>query len=351
MEIESTERKDQMQERKRKKLLRAAVALSLLGAMAIPSEIEAIMPDQWWDSPTFSENTYNYDARFNWTWDRNYGSVCGITLDSDTQNKSGIKLVLHGSFYAFNIDNPSKKEITHFTNFRTKNLTLIGYGDWKSDGKTATRVFTRDEMSQNGAKLRNVQEHVVSTMLEEKWFYDTVTDCYVYYTVNDVSNSYLSFEDSGITWNNGGTLFTLDHKFDFGTNGLSADLDSLNITNAGDVKIGDSMALINAGSYYDYSTFYNKVSPSLYKTKSFDFGNMKLKNSVTASGKVNVQTGISNSNGNLALTLDAKSYTLKTLDVDLSKIGNGEGMDPWTPGGSLYQSANREASNPLTISI
>ena len=241
-------------------------------------------------------------------------------------------LYFEDGFYAYKVSPGDKYLITNFV-WAGSGSKLAGFSDvWTVNGNAATREFTADQTSQNGVKLRNVREHEVTFPFE------------IWYSVKrNIARSYLDFENSGIEWKDGGTLLTLDKKFDFGTSGLSVNFDSLKINNLNDIKLGESMTLLNAGSYYDYTLFYDKVKPSLDKIKSIEF-NSNPTNSISASSTINMQTGITTSNGNSALTLNVQSYTLNALDVNLSRIGNGG--DAWNTEKPLYTGLQAGSANP-----
>ena len=178
----------------------------------------------------------------------------------------------------------------------------------------------------------------------------------VNYSLGTSSCDYL-FDDAGITWKAGADLVKLNEKFDFGYTALSTDLNSLKIKNPEDLVEWTRMNLVNDSGYYDYTTFYDKVKPSLFKTTNYEY-TCHPTASITASGVAKMGTGITTSNGNNLLKLTVHKNTLKTLDVDLAKIGNGG--DAWNPkeNEALYTWPQTETFSfpdyslePLTVTV
>ncbi len=247
----------------KKGMLRAAVVMALLGAAASPSESCAVAMDVSWNPPYF---LFNYSGQFDFSNEASYKDIYRyrIDLDADTQKRSTFQVHLDNDFFADNVF-PGRKAFTRVYHFEGNAISFkVNDGDaWGDltpvgDGMRANRVITHEETPQNGVKLRNTQKHQVWLRPTGDFiFHGGYWSCDFYYIV-DISDSHLDFEDSGITWKNGGTLYTLGSKFEFGTNGLSIDMDSLKINNQGDIKLDESMALLHDGGYYDYTTFYNK---------------------------------------------------------------------------------------------
>ena len=201
-----------MQERKRKKLLRAAVALSLLGAMAMPVEVGAVYP--YSDRYT----NYIYDSPFNWPYVNNTPVDVGISFGGSLDSKyPAVKLC--SGFVAYNSDSVGKKEITHFyrTNLRLPELKSE-CNEWERVNSIEYKRTGSDEISLNGLKLRNTQEHWVILESNEDNSHS------LYYEIKEASDSSLSFDDNGIKWKTGNTLLAFWSKFDLGTNGLSIDM-------------------------------------------------------------------------------------------------------------------------------
>lgn len=180
-----------MQERKRKKLLRAAVALSLLGAMAIPSESGALEPRRDKYMTCFYENAFDWTTVSSTPIDVSIGGTWGYGSNS-------IDIRLRSGFYAYNVTT-GKKQIAYL--FNTKYRRPYLETDWKHDydgysnewekvnGNSNQRKRTvSEEISQNGAKLRNTREHWIT--LEGN--YDNYSSG-LYYEVKEASDSSLNF--------------------------------------------------------------------------------------------------------------------------------------------------------------
>ena len=345
-----------MKKSKRNKLLRAAVGLSLLGAMVVPAEIEAIAPDTSVPSGQSKPYYHYYGNQFDWRWPGNFNTEYTVPYSEDQQS-SGSVFYFDNDFYAVNIDSPGEKLLTHMTNFKNLNYTLesnrIGLDGWYVYTNPA-RIM-REEISQNGVALRNTREHEIRfEILGRKGWTSTweVLICDVYYKVHEAMSSDLYFvKDEGITWKDKGTLLAMDSKFDLGKNSLDFSFDNMKINNLEDVQPGQYMEILNDGGFYDFDTFFGKMNRFRNETTSVAFENMNLKNSITATGKVNMQTSFAMAGNSHSLALNAKSYTLDTLGLDLNNIGDGEGKDAWVSEGTLYHCDSIEPSSPLAITI
>ena len=345
-----------MKKSKRNKLLRAAVGLSLLGAMVVPAEIEAIAPDTSVPSGQSKPYYHYYGNQFDWRWPGNFNTEYTVPYSEDQQS-SGSVFYFDNDFYAVNIDSPGEKLLTHMTNFKNLNYTLesnrIGLDGWYVYTNPA-RIM-REEISQNGVALRNTREHEIRfEILGRKGWTSTweVLICDVYYKVHEAMSSDLYFvKDEGITWKDKGTLLAMDSKFDLGKNSLDFSFDNMQINNLEDVQPGQYMEILNDGGFYDFDTFFGKMNRFRNETTSVAFENMNLKNSITATGKVNLATSFAMAGNSHSLALNAKSYTLGTLGLNLSNIGDGEGKDAWVSEGTLYHCDSIEPSSPLAITI
>ena len=165
---------------KRKKLLRAALALALLGGV-IPLETEAYYPTEIYNSGTIVKFKFQY--AFDW-WDR---ECAGINVRSWSGRHRDVWLYFEDGFYAYKVSPGDKYLITNFV-WAGSGSKLAGFSDvWTVNGNAATREFTADQTSQNGVKLRNVREHEVTFPFE------------IWYSVKrNIARSYLDFENSGI---------------------------------------------------------------------------------------------------------------------------------------------------------
>ena len=162
-----------MQERKRKQLLRAAVGMALLGAVAVPAETEAIRPYLSWNGSNYV--SYSYDGDFVWSSipDNSPDEIKltqSLGTDGDTLENCTHQIFLTYGFYARNASS-GYKVLTDIRNFYGKSVTLtglslshsrVGWGNCKVDGEgmRAYRVITQED-TQNGVKLSQDQQHQI----------------------------------------------------------------------------------------------------------------------------------------------------------------------------------------------
>ena len=318
----------------KKGLLRAAVVLSLLGG-AMPAQVEAYYP-----AVRFAEDGYT-ECHFNstFTWDPYPLFVNTTPFYND--DPPSIKICLDNGFLAANNVSKGTVQIAYIQGVKKYEKILIGSSDWQLVDKDSAKFSgIAKDMSQNGVELSSLREHDISTD-----FYDRGTGIIVYYTIKEAQQSYLNFENEGMTWENGQTILSLRSRHDLGET-VDVNLDSLRIKNPEIVKAGDTMTLLNDGGKYDAKTFENKLSSALNSTTDLEYTTNPTK-SITTSGVLGMGLATGRSDNKNTLNLVAKTHTLENVDIDLSRIGSSG--DAWTPGETLYKNTNIALSASTTI--
>ena len=356
------------------KAWKAALAVAVLGTTLIPSASQAVTPrrtghtDNWY--------MHNYEEAYDWTNDANFNTEISANKDnSDDTDK--LTLWIQDEFYFYN-GYSGKKKITTFTNCVspiTFTNSSFGGASWKgvngetefndvTDSATLVRSDMKDEVKQNHVNLYNEQTHKVDIDVSKNWWswpYSIYT-VNVYYTIEEFKNSYLNFDDTGITWTPNGTLLTLNHKFDFGTEGLVIDASNLKLNVSSGIPTWESMILLDDGGYYanDMDTFYRKTQSAISstsKTMSYDLPQASL--TWDGSVRLGLLWDKTDDNHN-QIKLVASDSKFSSLGVNINKIGKGETdasgkatSDQYTSGGTLFSftSGRNYAKNPLTISF
>ena len=371
-----------------KSALKAAVMVAVTGAAFIPSASCAM---ENYSRGYFGGDGFYYESfegPFNWMNSDNFDWQFGI-------RRTTPRFSVTDDFYAYN-PSVDRKYLGYYYNISQHFPNWKGASSMEATGSawsTPTREVIQTEdpipyscpyeywdrtsryapfqtLAQNHATLstqskQTLEIHMLYTGKQDE-DYRRVYKSWVYYIVAEPEDSHLDFDDSGITWENNGTLLTLADKFNFGTYGLSINLDSLKIKNAADVAIGSSMTLLNDGGYYEYLPFFAKVVSSLNLSKNLAYQTNPYA-SIAVSGNLNLNTGLVLDGGN-RIVLNALANNLGNITVDLSKIGKGETdadgnatVDQWTEGGTLYTGPQRVVSssaslqnystNPLSVTI
>ena len=268
--------------------LRAAVALAFLGSAAIPMMGEALTPERKYT------NDHYYKGTFDWSLASNFDTRVNA-------NRSGLPyatpVYLHfndDNFYATNVST-GRKKLTQFYHGVRDGVSMDGANAWTKVSETSRSREVKDkELTQNGVYLYNQRPHTVSyehiQTSERAADHVQYWDVDVYYTVGDATRSYLSFEDGGITWEAYKTLVSTGDGFDFGTNGLSINLDNLSIKNPGDIVSWTYMNLIEDGNY-SYTTFCDKMKNAVYKSKKYEYS-ANPSASIAVSGVIDMGTAI-----------------------------------------------------------
>ncbi len=92
----------------KKGMLRAAVALTLLGSvLAVPAESEAVEPQR------AEDKTFGFKNSFDWTDASSFNTDYAIGIGQADQMFMEFWIHLDDSFYAYNVSS-GKKLITHF---------------------------------------------------------------------------------------------------------------------------------------------------------------------------------------------------------------------------------------------
>lgn len=308
---------------RKNKIAKVAAILAAMGcSWGMPVEVGALYLDK-------------YLGRFNWNNRYDYAEPILVRPFS--------KIVVHlEAFEPYNEPESGGKVAEKFVVKPLNQYALLGlevvfadgYQIYTIPGNTVLddRIFdhTRTRLAEGTeAKIKFIRTDTLCITTERAGYKQWTPN--IIYTVNyslGTSSCDYLFADAGITWKAGADLVKLNEKFDFGYTALSTDLNSLKIKNPEDLVEWTRMNLVNDSGYYDYTTFYDKVKPSLFKTTNYEY-TCHPTASITASGVAKMATGITTSNGNNLLKLTVQKNTLKTLDVDLAKIGNGG--DAWNP--------------------